>query len=64
MFPIYGGLYVKLLFATLALPITHNMDDVKSWTLWIIYLSIFSFTVTYIYKVLFGVLGENMTLKM
>jgi ATP-binding cassette, subfamily B (MDR/TAP), member 1 len=64
VFPTYGFLYVKLLFSSLLIPVDHDMTEVQKWTYVLIGLGGFAFIVTYIYKSLFGYLGENMTLAM
>ena len=57
MMPIFGWFYVKILFNTL----TIDMDSVEKWILLVLILAAISFTATYVYKVLFGIVGENMT---
>jgi len=64
VFPVYGWFYVKILFATLALDIKSTaFDDVKYWTFMLLGLSGVALIATYIYKSLFGILGEWMTLE-
>ena len=58
MMPIYGWFYVKILFNTLFI----DMDEVEFWILFVLMLAAISFVATYVYKVMFGVIGENMTL--
>lgn len=59
VFPLYGWFYVELLFHTMAL----NMKEVGNWTLYIVIVGVCGFFTTYIAKVLYGILGESMTLE-
>lgn len=64
VFPIYGWFYVKILFATLTLGTpAADFDEVLYWTFFLLGLAGVAFIATYIYKSLFGVLGEWMTLE-
>ena len=66
--PLYGWFYTKLIFSTFMLELPeeqggHDMGPVKKWTLFIVMIGCIALVATYTYKVLFGVLRENMTLQ-
>jgi len=66
VYPVYGWFFVKIIFAQLSLnlPVENDpFEDIQFWIISLLILAAFSFVITYIYKSLFGFLGEQMTLQ-
>ena len=57
MTPIFGWFYIEIAFGIL----NHDFSQAKMWILFTLLLGVGAFIATYTYKVMFGVIGENLT---